>query len=98
MREEDGVVVEKRKDILEVLAKYWEVLEKVPLSEEDVSIDNLESKFKEVNWMMEPVRFQEMFSIVKRLKREKAPGPDGIINELLKYGGNRVVEVLCSLV
>ena len=32
------------------------------------------------------------------MKRGKAPGPDGIINEMLKYGGNRRVEVLCSLV
>ena len=32
------------------------------------------------------------------LKRGKTPGPDGIINEMLKYGRNRIVEVLCSLV
>ena len=38
------------------------------------------------------------FHIVKGLKRGKAPGPDGIINEMLKYGGNRMVAVLCSLV
>ena len=40
--------------------------------------------------------FQEMFTIVKGLKRGKGPGPDGIINEMLKYGENRMV--LCSLV
>ena len=39
-----------------------------------------------------------MLNIVKGLKRGKAPGPDSIINEMLKYGGNRMVEVLCSLV
>ena len=49
-----------------------------------------------MNWMMEPVKFQEMFTIVWR---GKAPGPDGIIiNEMLKSSGNRMVEVLCSLV
>ena len=47
--------------------------------------------------MMEPVWFQEMFTIVKRLKRGKVPGPDGIIYEMLQYGGNKMVEVLCSL-
>ena len=39
-----------------------------------------------------------MFTIVKWLKRGKAPGPDNIINEMLKYGENRMVEVLFSLV
>ena len=37
--------------------------------------------------MVELVEFQEMFTIVKGLKRGQAPGPDGIINEMLKYGG-----------
>ena len=92
------VVVEKRKDIFEVLAMHWGGLGNVSLSEEDVPIDNLKSKAKEVNWMMELVRFQEMFTIVKGLKREMAPSPDGIINEMLKYGGNRMVKILCYLV
>ena len=70
-REEDVVVVEK-KDILAVLAMHWEGLGEVSLSGEDVPVDNLEFKGKEVNWMMEPVGFQEMFTIVKR---GKAPGP-----------------------
>ena len=61
MRDEDGVVVEKRKDILEVLDHLWEGVRKVSHSGEDVSIDSLESKDKEVDWMMEPVGFQEMF-------------------------------------
>ncbi len=52
---------------------------KVSQSGEDVSIDTLKSKAKEVNWMMEPVGFQEMFTIVKGLKRGKAPCSDGII-------------------
>ena len=68
------------------------------LSGEDVPIDNLKSKAEEVNWIMELVGFQKMFTIVKGLKRGKAPGPGSIINEMLKYGGNRMVEVLCSLV
>ena len=51
--DEDGVVVEKRKDISEVLAMYWEGLGKVSQSGED----NLKSKVKEVNWMMESVGF-----------------------------------------
>ena len=77
---------------------HWEGLVKVSQAGKDVPIDNLKSKATEVNWMMEPVWFQEMFTIVKGLKRGKASGPYSIINEVLKYGGNRMVEVLCSLV
>ena len=51
------MVVEKRKDILEVLAMHWEGLGKVSQSGEDAPIDNLKSKTKEMNWMMEPVGF-----------------------------------------
>ena len=54
---------------MEVLAKHWEDLGKVSQSGEDVPIDNLESKVTEVNRMVEPVRLQEMFTIVKGLKR-----------------------------
>ena len=57
MREEDRVVVEKRKDILDVLAMHWKGLGKVSQSGEDAPIDNLKSKTKEMNWMMEPVGF-----------------------------------------
>ena len=35
--------------------------------------------------MMELVGFQEMYTIVEVLKRGKAPGPDDIINVILKY-------------
>ena len=81
------MVVEKRKDILEVLTMHWEGLGKVSQSGEDVLIDNLECKAKEVNWMIELVGYQEMLTIVNGLKRGKAPGPDSIINVMLKYGG-----------
>ena len=92
--EEDGLVIEKRKDIFEVLVMHWRGLRKMSQSGEDVPIDNLKSKANEMNLMMEPVEFQEMFTIVKWLKRGKAPGPDGI----MRCSGNRMVEVLCSLV
>ena len=51
-----------------------------------------------MNWIMAPVGFLKMYTIGKRLKRAKVPGGNGIINGMLKYGENRIVEVLCSLV
>ena len=72
---------------------HWEGLGKVSQLGEDVPIDNVKFKAKEVSWMVKLVGFQEMFTIVKGLKREKVPCPDSVINEMLKYGGNRMVEV-----
>ena len=34
----------------------------------------------------------EVVRILKMLKRGKTPGPDGILNEMLIYGGSRMVE------
>ena len=61
------------------LAMHWEGLGMVSQSGEDLPIDNLKSKAKEVNWMMEPVGFQEMFTVVKWLKRVTALGVDDIM-------------------
>ena len=55
---------------------------------------NLESKAKEANWMMKLVGFQEMFTIVKGLKRGRAPGPDGILNEMLEIGWQKCCVLL----
>ncbi len=44
-----------------------------------------------MNWMMELMGFQEMFTIVKGSKRGEAPGPNGVKNVMLKNGRNRKV-------
>ena len=31
------------------------------------------------------------------MRREKAPGPDGILNEMVMYGGGRLVKVMQQL-
>ena len=35
--------------------------------------------------------------MLKQLKRGKDPGPDGILNEMMIYGGTRLVESLVSV-
>ena len=58
---------------------HWEGLGKVAQSGEVVPIDNLKSKAKEENWMMELVGLQEMFTIVKGLKKGKASGHNSVM-------------------
>ena len=47
--------------------------------------------------MCEKVMWQQVLSMVRCLRRGKAPGPDGILNEMIVYGGFRVMETLAQL-
>ena len=42
---------------------------------------------KEVSW-------EEVVEVLKCLRRGKVPGPDSILNEMVMYGGGRLVEML----
>ena len=48
--------------------------------------------------MCEKVTWQQVLSVVRCLRRGKAPGPDGILNEMIVYGGFRVMETLAQLI
>ena len=43
------------------------------------------------------IRWGEVVDILKNLKRGKAPGPGGVLNQMMIYGGGRLVEVLVDL-
>ena len=42
--------------------------------------------------MCEKVTWQEVLGLLRYLQRGKAPGPDGILNEMIVYGGFRLIE------
>ena len=91
MRGNDGAVVEETEQVLEVLAKHWEELGKSHNSlgqeQEPELVHESSDMYQEIGW-------KEVVRVLKMLKREKAPGPDGILNEMLSYGGSRMVESL----
>ena len=43
------------------------------------------------------IRYDAVLGIVQKLKRGKAVGPDDVSNEMLKFGGGRVVQTLCDV-
>ena len=43
------------------------------------------------------ISLDEVEKIVKRLKNGKASGVDGVVNEILKFGGNNMYILLCEL-
>ena len=94
MKDMDGGMVENEA-MLEVMAKYWEELGKgiqcsLP--------DNGGVRVTEFNEnLCEELQWDEVVNTLKCVKRGKSLGPDGILNEMLMYGGGRMVESLISL-
>ncbi len=100
MKDEEVRIVEGEDEVLKVLARHWEELGRSSedWSSEDCSKDNVVpdtamgdvggyefGMCKEVSWEV---------VVLKCLRRGKAPGPDGIINEIVLYGGGRLVAVM----
>jgi hypothetical protein len=48
--------------------------------------------------MDHPISREEVLLAVRKLKNGKAPGPDRIIGEMLKYAGDRVIDFFVKLV
>ena len=81
----NGEVFEDRARVLEVLADHWEGLGKSDGNEELVFVDVVEGEEVGVDSTM-------VWDIVQNLRRGKAVGPDDINNEMMKFGGRRLVE------
>ncbi|KAI5698783.1 hypothetical protein M8J75_012022 [Diaphorina citri] len=91
LQKEDGTTTTSREEIVEEATKYYQ---KLYAAEEDIE-EQEERDYRQ----MEIEEFKENYSImidevyktIKELKKEKAPGHDGITNDLLIHG----IEPLC---
>ena len=80
--------------MLEELAKHWEDLGKQQ-TDGDRMIAEMEDRREGIALdMCEMVTWQQVLDVVRCLRRGKSPGPDGILNEMMVYGGFRLVETL----
>jgi hypothetical protein len=52
---------------------------------------------RELKWINTPILLKEVRGVVARLKKGKATGVDGIITELFKYGGERMMFCVWAL-
>ena len=91
MRGNDRAVVEETEQVLEGLAKHWEELGK---SRTSLGPEQEPELVHENSDMCQEIGWEEVVRVLKMLKRGKVPGPDGILNEMLIYGGSRMVESL----
>ncbi|CAF1624010.1 unnamed protein product [Rotaria magnacalcarata] len=90
LKAEDGTRLTKRFDMERRIKEYYTSLfaskSVVPLVEDNREEDE-----------MPPILISEVRTAVQSLKADKAPGPDGITNEALKFGGYELWKIIAKL-
>ena len=81
------------------MAKHWEGLGKHRTDGGRLIAEMKDRREDSGLDMCEKVTWQQVLGVVRCQRRGKAPGPDGILNEMMVhvYGGFRVVETLAQL-
>ena len=97
MKTRCGKVVDEPAEVVEELAKHWEELGKCTYWDNDQQVGQRELGGEGNGDMCEKVTWQEVLGLLRYLQRGKAPGPDGILNEMIVYGGFRLIESLTQL-
>ena len=97
MKTRCGKVVDEPAEVVEELAKHWEELGKCTFWDNDQQVGQRELGGEDNGDMCEKVTWQEVLGLLRYLRRGKAPGPDGILNEMILYGGFRLIESLTQL-
>uniref|UniRef100_A0A1B0CNV0 Reverse transcriptase domain-containing protein n=1 Tax=Lutzomyia longipalpis TaxID=7200 RepID=A0A1B0CNV0_LUTLO len=92
-RDKQGNLVSDQEGILERWAEHFDELLNGQL-EDEVTIPHLQAN----NDMLDPPSMDETMAAIRRLKHNRAPGPDGIASELLQCGGDRLHSGLHQLV
>ena len=97
LKSRNGRTIEEPTDVLEELAKHWEDLGKQQ-TDGGRMIAEMEDRREGIGLdMCEMVTWQQVLDVVRCLRRGKSPGPDGILNEMMVYGGFRLMETLAQL-
>jgi hypothetical protein len=97
LRDEKGVVVSRRDDVLEVAAKFYENLFKSTLPVDENLGTKDESLLNPDEEELEKITLDELEYALSSVKNGKAVGPDGLTTDLLKIskeeGLNAVVDL-----
>jgi len=90
LRNKEGTLTHDREGINEVATEFYRELYSSP--EAPISLVMLDSQEREPYFL-----YEEVSRVVKKLKENKATGPDGISNEHVKYGGKTLIKILTEL-
>ena len=91
----NGRRVREREEMIKAVEEYWRDIGGVNEPDRDIGNTTLGRKIEE--GMDEEISMDEIERYVRKLKRGKAPGMDGILNEFYREGGHGVIEGLHEL-
>ena len=91
----NGRRVREREEMIKAVEEYWRDIGGVNEPDRDIGNTTLGRKIEE--GMDEEFSMDEIERYVRKLKRGKAPGLDGILNEFYREGGHGVIEGLHEL-
>ena len=96
VKDKDGTVLSDKEEIKQRWKEYYEDLYNAP---RDIDRTVLEEIPPNINPDEEPdITRSEVKAAVRKLKNRKAAGPDGLPGELLKHGGEPVIDFLHKLI
>lgn len=98
VKSKDGSLLTKQEDIEKRWAEHFEdVLNRPEPDELDESLDEQVSQAVALDVNLEPPNRDEIRKVIGKLKMSKSPGVDGIAGEMLKAGGERMIDELQAL-
>ena len=98
IKNHEGDLLTDPEDVKERLRKYWEELGKAWVQE---GIENKdlggEMEVEAMTGNVDRISMEEILYELRNLERGKAASPDGILNEMLMFGGEKMISSMRAL-
>ena len=93
IRNQEGDILTDPEDVKERLRKYWKELGKsVGAGQHDEQEDpGGEIEVETMAGNVDRISMEEILYALRNIERGKAAGPDGIVNEMLMFGGEKMI-------